>query len=501
VTVPTTDPHRSTRDRGSLAGSGRTRAARRWLGRAGWALLGALATGAVLYLNAARRGGELAPWHTVVLDGELRAGRTAVADLADYLALETRLFAETRQKLGTSADGMAFSRFDPSSDTWPGRFGRDWNRTFELGPAAGIAPAGGALLLHGLSDSPYSLRALGEILAARGYYVLGLRSPGHGTAPAALARASRDDWRKAVRLGARAVADRAGDRPFVIAGYSNGALLAVDYALAARADEELPSPDRLVLLSPALALGRLAAAAPWQRRLAALPGLHELGWVDVLPEYDPWKYNSFPIQAAEQIYELSEEVARGLARIDGRGGGLPPVLAFQSAVDDTVPVPTALPRLVEVLGGGGGAGSELVLFDVNRMAQVEYFLRRDILDLVDSFVEQAHPFALTVVTNRSADTAEVEARHRAPGGEWVATALGLAWPPAVYSLSHVALPFPPDDPFYGSGEGAGGPFPLGRLEPRGERAAITVPIQLLMRLRYNPFFAVVEERVLAFLPE
>ncbi|HUP24278.1 MAG TPA: hypothetical protein VNB06_15200 [Thermoanaerobaculia bacterium] len=80
MTVPTTDPHRSTRERGSFGGSGRRRAARPWLDRAGWALLGALATGAVLYLNAARRGGELAPWHTVVLDGELRAGRTAVAD-------------------------------------------------------------------------------------------------------------------------------------------------------------------------------------------------------------------------------------------------------------------------------------------------------------------------------------------------------------------------------------------------------------------------------------
>jgi hypothetical protein len=130
---------------------------------------------------------------------------------------------------------------------------------------------------------------------------------------------------------------------------------------------------------------------------------------------------------------------------------------------------------------------------------VEYFLRRDILALVDSFVAEPHPFALTLVTNRSAETGEVEARRRAPGAESVATPLGLSWPAAVYSLSHVALPFPPDDPFYGAGEGAGGPFPLGRLEPRGERAAITVPITLLMRLRYNPFFAVVEERVVAFL--
>ena len=47
---------------------------------------------------------------------------------------------------------------------------------------------GGALLLHGLTDSPYSLRHVAELLAQQGYYALGLRLPGHGTFPAAIAR-------------------------------------------------------------------------------------------------------------------------------------------------------------------------------------------------------------------------------------------------------------------------------------------------------------------------
>jgi len=70
-------------------------------------------------------------------------------------------------------------------------------------------------------------------------------------------------------------------------------------------------------------------------------------------------------------------------------------------------------------------------------------------------------------------------------------ALGLAWPPTVYSLSHVALPFPPDDPTYGiqpAREGAAPPL-LGSLMLRGETGALALPPEHLLRLRHNPFHA------------
>jgi len=75
--------------------------------------------------------------------------------------------------------------------------------------------------------------------------------------------------------------------------------------------------------------------------------------------------------------------------------------------------------------------------------------------------------------------------------------LGLAWPPEVFSLTHVAIPFPPDDPLYGLvGPGqAAGLLPIGRLSPRGERAVLTVGTDTLMRLSSNPFFPFVAERV------
>ena len=41
---------------------------------------------------------------------------------------------------------------------------------------------------------------------------------------------------------------------------------------------------------------------------------------------------------------------------------------------------------------------------------------------------------------------------------------------------------------------ASSPIRLGILAPRGERAVLTVPIDTLMRISYNPFFTYIEAR-------
>ena len=58
----------------------------------------------------------------------------------------------------------------------------------------------------------------------------------------------------------------------------------------------------------------------------------------------------------------------------------------------------------------------------------------------------AEAFGLTVVTNEATGTNAVLARRTSAGSEEeTATPLGLAWPREIFSLSHVALPFPPQD--------------------------------------------------------
>ena len=73
------------------------------------------------------------------------------------------------------------------------------------------------------------------------------------------------------------------------------------------------------------------------------------------------------------------------------------------------------------------------------------------------------------------------------------------WPSGVFSLAHVAIPFPPEDPLYGDGSGAiEGRLAIGAARIRTEKGVLTIPAEDLIRMRYNPFFDYVEQRTLEF---
>ncbi len=256
--------------------------------------------GYVAYLQSRA---DLRPWHLVHLDAEFTASKAdEVRTLDDYRRLEERLFQQLRTAVYEKTaprDRSIINRYWAGSLADPTGYPRNWNRTFEL-DAAGAR--GGVLLLHGLSDSPYSLRALGERLHVLGFHVVGLRLPGHGTAPSGLAYATWEDFAAATRLAARHLRGRIGpDAPLYLIGYSNGAALAVEYALARLQGEDLPRVDGLVLLSAAIGLSRAAAFASWQAQIAKVPGLEKLAWNTLEPEYDPYKYTSFAVNAGDQV--------------------------------------------------------------------------------------------------------------------------------------------------------------------------------------------------------
>ena len=73
-----------------------------------------------------------------------------------------------------------------------------------------------------------------------------------------------------------------------------------------------------------------------------------------------------------------------------------------------------------------------------------------------------------------------------------------SWPDAVYSLSHVALPFSSEDPLYGNNVN-GRQFQLGDVALRGERGVIRVLPADMLRLRWNPFYPLLVERVESFM--
>lgn len=473
-----------------------------------WSLLAIVAVAVLVVVIAtgwgvrSRAMPELQPWHRDAPASEASAGDLDDdVTLAGYLQRESTVMRETRtiEEQTPEDQRSPFNRYFRDSPLNPRQLTTDWNRTFEVTPPV---IRGGALLIHGMSDGPYSMRHVARILEGEGYYGLALRMPGHGTVPGGLARVGWDDWAAAVRLGMRHVRQRIGPgRPLMVVGYSNGGALAVHYALDALDDPELPRPDRLVLLSPMIGVTPAARLAPVVSLFSGIPWFNRGAWTGIQPEYNPFKYNSFPANAGYQSYLVTRSLDQRLleAGENGHLAQLPPVLAFQSIVDSTVVTGAIVHRLYDRLPANGSA---LVMFDLNRVSPAHVFMRRTVDDLVAGLVGTGtRGYRRTLVTNETAESRGVVERDVAAGESAVATRpLELTWPPLVFSLSHVAIPFPTDDPLYGLEPDAQEDYGvrLGQLDPRGERGVLLMSMDDIMRLSSNPFFPYLEERLRAW---
>jgi len=463
-------------------------------------VLAVIVTIFVLGALDARRMPDLELWHTSELKAEFAADESnGNVTFQSYLENEDRLFQELQQKIVANAPNKAeyqLSRYFPKGLNNPETFSRNWNRSFEWIPPE---IKGGAILLHGLTDSPYSLRKAAEILVSQHIYVLGLRLPGHGTIPAGMDAVRWQDWLAAVHLSVRQVLKQTGgQKPFFVVGYSNGAALAIKYTLDALDDPALAVPDQLVLFSPAVAVTPLARFADWHKFLSFIPFFEKFKWTAIELEYDPYKYISFPKNAGQQTYLLTRAVQRQIITLkqEGKLSRFPPSLTFQSLVDSTVRTGAVTEVFYNNLNPGN---HELVIFDINRSAVIKFFFKSDHRKIIQRLEQQEHSaYDLTIVTNVTADSSEVVARTReAASVEVTEIPLGLRWPTGIFSLSHIAIPFSPDDLIYGriSRSSPESGMNLGSLEPRGERGVLRVSLNNIMRLRYNPFFPYIKKRM------
>jgi alpha-beta hydrolase superfamily lysophospholipase len=446
----------------------------------------------------------LQPWHTVELKSDFRASDAErIRTIADYQALETKLFAELDERVYGAVDPREKSlinRYWAGSNSDPRTTKPDWSRTIVL-PLAN--PRGGALLVHGLSDSPYIMRGLAEYLHDHGWYVVVLRLPGHGTAPSGLLNVKWQDWAAAVRLAAKDIVATVGTgKPLVLAGFSTGGALSVEYALSQRQGEQLPKPSHLLLFSPAIGVSSLGRVASTVDAVSSLPGLDKLAWETISLEYDPYKYNSFAVNAGAQIWKLTQRIDDQLSDLAKHGGatGLPRILAFQSIADATV----STEAVVEALYGRlPNEGHRLVLFDANRVGSERQILKPELFAERDRLLGgPALPFDLEIVTNEKDGEFPVSSWVRAAGGNEVKhVPTKLKWPVDLFALSHVAVPVPADDPVYGGIRPAkpNGRIWLGHAALYGERDMLLVPETALLRLRYNPFFPWMTQRIGEFL--
>ncbi len=462
------------------------------------AIIGAL----YLWVRVAGSLPDLQGWHLEKPESEFCVADAVKGyNLDDYLAQEDRVFQELDELIAgpwATQSAGAYSRYHADSVCNPETIvDRNWNRSLVL---EAPNPVGGVLLLHGLSDAPYSLRALGQRLHAQGYTVVWLRIPGHGTSPSALANVSRHDWAAAVKVAVCGLRDRLPeDAPLVLGGYSNGGALSVQYTLASLDDAALPKIKALVLFSPMIGINPMAKLTRLYHTVALVSRNQKAQWSSIDAEIDPFKFSSWPMNASVQAWAVTQSVERKLAALEksGRMHEMPPVLAMQSVVDSTVVVPKLITVLFDRLKS---ESSELVLFDINRVDWLGNLFNLSFEQkIVPKLKRTDLPYRLTVVRNVRTDSTEV-ATHTRDGEQWLERATGTSWPEGVVSLSHIAVPIPPEDRVYGTAAAtADTGLSLGSISMRAEPSALLISGSVFMRCRHNPFYKIMEDHVINWL--
>lgn len=190
---------------------------------------------------------------------------------------------------------------------------------FEFGEVGGTGPA--VLCIHGLTGTPFEVRAPAEGLAQQGFACLGPELPGHGTTPDDLGATPRSAWVDAV-LGAYDRLDATHERVYVM-GLSLGGLLAL--VLGARR----PVAGAVVLAAP-LALGlQVRAVVPLLARwVRSIPKTSDIVDDDARARHPG--YRRMPLRAVHELMRLQGEVIRELPRITA------PLLLIYSQRDRTV---------------------------------------------------------------------------------------------------------------------------------------------------------------------
>jgi len=459
-----------------------------------------LAIGALaLRAWSSQRGPALSVWHTYV-PRELTVEEMDTGDWNTYLKAESRIFDDVRmnvvEKLRPS-ERVPSNRYYEGAPIYPEHFKQDWNRSYILEPSG--PPVGAVVMLHGLTDSPFSLRHIARRYRDRGFVAIGIRLPGHGTVPAGLTNVEWREWAAATRLAVREARRRIGpDKPLELVGFSNGGALALQYALDSIDNPALSRPTRVVLISPMIGVTSYARFAGLAGLPAILPAFENAAWLGVVPEFNPFKYNSFPVNGARQSYLLTRTIQDQIIRLhrENKLVELPPVLTFQSVIDFTVSTPAVMSSLYDQLPQNG---SEVVLFDLNRSVRFRTFLRVASYTALSRLLRVGpQNYRTTVIANASQDSAHTVERSVDAGEVDVRVKpLDTDYPQDIFSLSHVAIPFPITDALYGIAPNDEENFNenLGTLAPRGERGTLILTLDSMFRIASNPFFPYLLQRI------
>ena len=249
------------------------------------------------------------------------------------------------------------------------------NAPFELKPQA-RCPAGnskpyrrGILLTHGLTDSPYFMRHLASFFQDNCFRVMAVLLPGHGTQPGDLLDISWQEWAKAEAFGTDKLAAEVDE--VYLAGFSAGGTLSV---YQSQRDTRVRG---LFLFTPALEITALAAFANLHKIYSwASPPAK---WLDIMPDKDFYKYESFPKNAAAQMYDLTKAVN---SRLQEHGVSIP---VFAAASQDDTTVNTS--STIDFISRTQHPSSKLVLYSTDTK-KVPSGIPTEKLEIVNSIVPE-----------------------------------------------------------------------------------------------------------------